>query len=92
MELSDSTLEHLRRVAALPDLSGTRYDLENEIGRGGLGVVYAARDRDLDRRVALKVMEGGFARKRGSSHAWSIPRLCPSTRPERCRTAARFTR
>ncbi len=63
MELSDSTLEHLRRVAALPDLSGTRYDLENEIGRGGLGVVYAARDRDLDRRVALKVMEGGFSQE-----------------------------
>jgi serine/threonine protein kinase len=57
MEVSDSVIDHLRRVVALPDLSGTRYQLECEIGRGGLGVVYAARDRDLDRRVALKILE-----------------------------------
>ncbi|HUB80637.1 MAG TPA: hypothetical protein VMB03_17655 [Bryobacteraceae bacterium] len=57
MELSDSVLEHLRHVASLPDLSGTRYELECEIGRVGLGVVYRARDRELDRRVALKVTD-----------------------------------
>jgi len=61
MDLSDSVLDHLRHVGALADLSGTRYELESEIGRGGLGVVYAARDRQLDRRVALKVMDGALA-------------------------------
>ncbi len=61
MDLSDSVLDHLRQVAALPDLTGTRYELEGEIGRGGLGVVYAARDRQLDRRVAVKVLDFALA-------------------------------
>ena len=61
MELSDPVLRHLREVVDLPDLAGTRYQLEEEIGRGGLGVVYAARDTQLDRRVALKVMDAQWA-------------------------------
>jgi eukaryotic-like serine/threonine-protein kinase len=61
VDLSDSVLHHLREVVDLPDLSGTRYQLEEEIGRGGLGVVYAARDTQLDRRVAIKVMDAAWA-------------------------------
>jgi serine/threonine-protein kinase len=35
---------------------GNRYQIESEIGRGGMGVVYRATDTRLRRRVAIKVL------------------------------------
>ena len=61
----------LQEVAAAPEKGeaepvslppGTvvgRFEIIRELGRGGFGVVYEARDRDLGRQVAVKVVRPG---------------------------------
>jgi serine/threonine-protein kinase len=71
MSASRLTLTHRRRLAP-PDPLATaaddelrahvqralaaHYELDCEIGRGGMGIVYRARDRRLKRTVAIKVL------------------------------------
>ena len=54
--LSDAALRRLRDAAELPDLGGTKYEMIDRIGQGGMGTIYRARDRELGREVALKVV------------------------------------
>ena len=56
--LRDSAIARLRCVAAWPEFTTDRYELIEEIGRGGMGTVYCATDRELDREVAIKVPNG----------------------------------
>ncbi|MBM4187090.1 MAG: hypothetical protein FJ206_07235 [Gemmatimonadetes bacterium] len=64
----------------LKDALGDAYTIEGEIGRGGMGVVYRARDERLHRRVAIKVLPPELAfqkdiRERFTREAQTAARL-----------------
>src|SRR5574338_1134302 len=55
--MTQSSTEFLDLQAALAG----EYSLQRELGRGGMGIVYLARDVQLDRDVAIKVLPAHLA-------------------------------
>jgi len=47
---------HTDEFISLQEAVAGEYSLERELGRGGMGIVYLAREVQLDRLVAIKVL------------------------------------
>ena len=52
----DSTLQHMLELAL-----GQQYEIVRQLGQGGMGAVYLARERSLERFVAIKVLRPELA-------------------------------
>ena len=71
MTIPGSLDTHTALAAALAG----RYDIEREIGRGGMATVFLARDVRHDRRVAVKVLDAALGAVLGTERFLSEIRV-----------------
>jgi len=69
-----------RPSSSMVDQTLSHYRVLEEIGAGGMGIVYRAHDQKLDRDVAIKVLSRGLFADEASRHrflkeAQSLARL-----------------
>jgi eukaryotic-like serine/threonine-protein kinase len=61
IDAEQSALHHAAQLATLRTALAGSYDVQQEIGRGGMATVYRARDCRHDRAVAIKVVDARVA-------------------------------
>jgi len=67
------------------DVVADKYEIEEAVGKGGMGAVFAARHRELGHRVAIKVLFRASRRKRATartscaSSTWAASRAARRT-------------
>ena len=55
--------------SSVPSILAQHYEIERELGRGGMATVYLARDKRHDREVAIKILSPDI------SHAFGVERF-----------------
>ena len=84
--MATQTLPPPVRAFALEGAFAGRYEIIEELGRGGMGIVYKAKDTKLERTVALKFLPSGwtlesqakerFIREARAAAALDHPHIC----------------
>ena len=90
--MTTALLPHSDDFSRLAEALTGQYELLHEIGRGGMGIVYLARDVRLDRRVAIKtlpphlandpIVRERFLREARTAGSLSHPNIVPIHRAD----------